>query len=303
MLRQPSVFDSTPRPRPASLADGPRLGHTTRKDAAAMHSAGNPLATLLLTAPLLVVPTLAALGLPAGGSPGGEEEDGFVLADAAPFGGDGVAGGGFDDDGFDDAAFEDAGFGDDFRIGDPAGAPGGAAPADRWAGGEPDRFAADPGGLFADSAVGTAAFADVPAEAPATVPVSLAAAFDTDADMPAAGTTPAPARTAELADGGAPRPLTETAAHAGPPAVGPADLPGLSRQLKALGATRLSLEPSAGAFYFGCTLVERAGGARIARRFEAEAPTAAAAVADVLGQVRTHRAARPAAADMAFAAP
>ena len=248
-----------------------------------MHSAGNPLATLLLTAPLLVVPTLAALGLPGGGSPG-EEEESFVLADAAAFdgGGEDLAGGDFEDDGF-----EDAGFGDEFDFGDDE---------DPF-GDEPAPVAAAGGGVFADSAVGTAAFADVPrtdtpADAPADAPVSLAAAFEEP-----------PARTAELADGGATRPLTETAAHAGPPAFGPADLPDLSRQLKSLGATRLSLEPSAGAFYFGCTLVELAGGARIARRFEAEASTAAGAVADVLAQVRTHRAAVPAAADMAFAAP
>ena len=129
----------------------------------------------------------------------------------------------------------------------------------------------------------------------ANQPVALAAAFERRTGRP-----PPPAtRTAELADGGPPRPLTETADRA----PGPADLPSLSRQLRALGATRLSLEPVGGAFYFGCTLSEPAGGVTVARRFEAEAPTAAAAVTDVLAQVRAHRAAAPAAADFALAAP
>lgn len=271
------------------MKDRTRLGHTTRKDAAAMNASGNPLATLLLTAPLLVVPTLAALGLPDGGPESAEEE--FVLGDADPFGdatGE-FAGDGFGDDGLGDG-FEDA-----------AAPFGGPPPAERWAGGEPDTFAAETDGLFADSGGGTAAFADLPPDPPAggsaaNQPVALAAAFESD---------PAPAarRTAELADGGPPRPLTETAARTAPPVVGPADLPELGRQLRAFGVTRQSLEPTADAFYFGCTLVETVSGATIGRRFEAEAATAPLAVADVLDQVRSYRAAVPRPADIALATP
>ena len=246
-----------------------------------MTTSGNPLATLLLTAPLLVVPTVAALGLPSSDAdPVGLVENDFAL-------GDGAAGGGFGEDlaglggGFDDLA---------------AATPGAADPFDGVAVDEDGGDAGD--GLFADSAAAPdAGLGDVPfggSAAAANAPADLAAAFPAD-DAPAAGP-----RTAEV---DRPRdPLTETTVRVEPPAVGPADLPGLSRQLKSMGATRLSLEPGAAGFYFGCTLAEIAGGATIARRFEAEAPTAAAAVADVVAQVRRYRSAGSVpAGDVAFA--
>ena len=49
----------------------------------------------------------------------------------------------------------------------------------------------------------------------------------------------------------------------------------------------MTLEKSAGGFYFGCTVAATTGpgGPTIARRFEAEADSPAAAAADVLAQV------------------
>ena len=288
------MYDPTPRPTATAKTACERLGHTPRKDAAAMHSAGNPLATLLLTAPLLVVPTIAALGVPGAGSPAGEEPA-FTLGAVDPLGDDPFGAGDLGepgDDGFEDAA-------------DPFGTPADAAPT-RWAGGD-DLFGDAPlgdapDGRFADSGDGAAAFADEPAAPTVNKQNALASAFD-DADFGEVVTADVPeptARTAELADGSAARALTETAARG--PAPGAGDISALSRQLKALGATRLGIEPAGDHYYFGCTLVETAGGATIARRFEAEEPTAAAAVADVLAQVRRHRAA-PAPGGVALATP
>ena len=249
-----------------------------------MNSAGNPLATLLLTAPLLVVPTLAALGLPDSGGPA-DAGLGFTLGGESPGevpGADVLTGLGDETDELGDA--------------DPFGAM--AEGSETAAGGD---------GLFADSARELESPADLESAdddfgsfavaptggPPPNQPTALASAF------PAAAVEVKTADAVETQNT-----LTETAARTGPPAVGPADLPILSARLKEMGATRLTLEPAGGAFYFGCTLAERTGGATIARRFEAEAPTAAAAVADVLKQVRAYRsAAGNPAADVALADP
>ena len=251
-----------------------------------MRESHGPLSTLLLTAPLLVVPTLAAVGLPGGGSP--DEPAGITLGDGS-LGEAGEADGleGFGDDEFGADEFRDSGsagavgdggFGD---VRDATGPLDGAAPDSRWAGGEepPASFGGD------------------------------------DPLFPGAAVAAAPARTVSNAAGGAPVASLvpaepEGAAGTADAAVGSAiaSVPALSETLRALGAEQLELEPSGSGFYFGCTLLSPAGpgGPTIARRFEAEANSPAAAAVDVLRQVRRFREAAdagPPAADFALAHP
>ena len=228
-----------------------------------MRDAHGPLSTLLLTAPLLVVPTLAAVGLPGADPP--DDPAALVLGEGAGTPGDDPAGS--LGDGFPDAAD------DPFGESDFGGAGVQDAEPVRRAGG---RAAAAGDGLFADSA-----------------PAAVAPPVRHAAVEPAAAPFAADARASEAGRGA--NPLTETAATA--------DVPALSAKLRALGAERLQLEPSGGRFYFGCTLSAAAGpgGPTIARRFEAEGDTPAAAAVDVLGQVRRFLGEPATGADLAFA--
>ena len=257
-----------------------------------MRESHGPLSTLLLTAPLLVVPTLAAIGLPGGGAP--DEPAGITLGNGSlgeageadgleGFGDDQFGNDGFAADGFADASGEspagDAAFGDVRDVAAPAES--GPAPEVRWAGGE------EPAAGFGDQ----------------------------NPLFPGAVTAAAPARAVSNAAGGAPVASLVPAGPGG--AAGTADaavgsatasVPALSETLKALGAEQLELEPSGAGFYFGCTLSSPAGpgGPTIARRFEAEANSPAAAAVDVLRQVRRFREAAdagPPAADFALANP
>ena len=251
-----------------------------------MKNSGGPLSTLLLTAPLLVVPTLAALGLP--GATGAREEGGLSLAgpDAGDLGGapfadagfgeeaplaDGFGDGGFAGDGFAGDGFGDDGFGDgpvETAFADAAEAPDDLFPAD---------------GGFEN--------ADAPADPPAA-PRRWAGGREAPA-VPAETLTVAAEAPADFTETSARTPVARTpvAVAAAPPA--DADLQALAGRLKDAGATRLTLEPLGSAeagFYFACTLPPAATGSAAARRFEAEGDTPETAVADVLDQVRDHRA-------------
>ena len=214
-----------------------------------MPRADGPLSTLLLTAPLLVVPTLAALGLPGAGPCEPPEELrltlGDDLADAEPIGEPTDDFGGFADSPLFAAA----------DGGDEDGGEEEVSPAVAKVAAETRR--AD--GSDLPSGDGLFAGAD---------PVIAAAHGDALPPRdPAAGE------------------LTETAARSEIPAT--ADLPALGERLAKLGASRLTLEKSRGGFYFGCTVAAPTGpgGPTVARRFEAEADSPAAAAADVLAQV------------------